>query len=96
MLCGFPLGRSVFREEFLTSASSVKRPDRVSRKTRLAFNPEVRWWSNARCGEERKGCLLKSMGYRDTFIQVATNCQETCGVVPVARGDREVGPPDSV
>lgn len=32
---------------------------------------------------------MKSMGYQDTFIQVASDCPETCGVVPVAKGDHK-------
>ena len=32
---------------------------------------------------------MADMGYTDTFIQVATDCVVTSGVVPVARGDRK-------
>ena len=32
---------------------------------------------------------MADMGYTDTFIQVATDCPATSGVVPVARGDRK-------
>jgi hypothetical protein len=28
-------------------------------------------------------------GYTDTFIQVATDCPETQGVIPIAKGDRK-------
>ncbi|WP_237722768.1 DUF6157 family protein [Singulisphaera acidiphila] len=29
------------------------------------------------------------MGYQDTFIQVASDCPESCSVVPVAKSDRK-------
>ncbi len=32
-----------------------------------------------------KGGAMADMGYTDTFIQVATDCPATAGVVPVAR-----------
>ena len=32
---------------------------------------------------------MKSMGFRDTFIQIASDCPETRGVVPVPKGERK-------